>query len=285
MTMEHTADIPSIKRLERPSTGRMLAGVCAGLGRYFNLSPAVYRLGFVVLTLLGGAGILVYLAAVLVIPVEGKEDSIAAEALAERREKPWPLIGIGLVGAALAVLLTRATLWPVAGGGWFLILIIGLGVLWASRGASRGRVLVRALIGTFVALLIAIIAAVAIAISWFDVGVSDGAGDRVYAPGAVADLQRNYHLGVGQLHLDLTNVGTISEDRVVHVKVDIGELLVTLPRGLEVIVNAHAKVGNIDVLRAHDEGRNASVTTGVDGKLVIDASVGAGDIQVDRSSG
>lgn len=283
MTMEHTADIPSSKRLERPSSGRMIAGVSAGLGRYFNLSPAVYRLGFIVLTLLGGAGILVYLAAVLVIPVEGKEHSIVAEALAERREKPWPLLGIGLVGAALAVLLTRATLWPVAGGGWFLILIVGLGVLWASRGASRGRVLVRALIGTFVALLIATIAAIAIAISWFDVGLSNGVGDRVYAPGAVSALESNYHLGVGQLHLDLTNVGAISQDRVVHVKVDIGHVRITLPQGLGVIVNAHAKVGNLDVLSAHDEGRNASITAGAGGKLTIDASVGAGDIQVERS--
>src|SRR3954452_2879861 len=120
--METTMNIASTKRLERPASGRRVAGVCAGLGRYFDVSPAFYRLGFVVLTLLGGAGILVYLAAVLIIPEEGKKESIAGEALAERREKPWSLIGIGLVGAAIAILLARATLWPVAGSGWVLIL-------------------------------------------------------------------------------------------------------------------------------------------------------------------
>ena len=36
----------------------MVAGVCGGLGRYFDVNPAFYRVGFVVLALLGGAGIL-----------------------------------------------------------------------------------------------------------------------------------------------------------------------------------------------------------------------------------
>ena len=53
----------------------MLAGVSGGLARYFEIHPAVFRVGFVVLTLLGGAGILIYAAAALVMPDEGKEDS------------------------------------------------------------------------------------------------------------------------------------------------------------------------------------------------------------------
>ena len=54
----------------------MLAGVCGGLGRYFDVNPLFYRVGFVVLTLLGGAGALIYGASLLVIPVEGEQDSI-----------------------------------------------------------------------------------------------------------------------------------------------------------------------------------------------------------------
>ena len=65
---EHTLHTPMVKRLERSSSDRMIAGVSGGLGRYFDLNPGVFRLGFVVLTVLGGAGILVYLAAVLVMP-------------------------------------------------------------------------------------------------------------------------------------------------------------------------------------------------------------------------
>ena len=94
---EHTTHIPEIRRLQRSRSDRMLAGVSGGLARYFEIHPAVFRVGFVVLTLLGGAGILIYAAAALVMPDEGKEDSIATAALRNRRDRPWPLIGLGLL--------------------------------------------------------------------------------------------------------------------------------------------------------------------------------------------
>ena len=61
------------KQLRRSRSDRMVAGVSGGLGRYFDVNPVLYRVGFVVLALLGGAGILIYLAAALVIPDEGQE--------------------------------------------------------------------------------------------------------------------------------------------------------------------------------------------------------------------
>ena len=108
----HTHDIPEIRRLQRSRSDRKVAGVSGGLARYFEIHPAVFRVGFVVLTLLGGAGILIYAAAALVMPDEGKEDSIATAALRNRRDRPWPLIGLGLLAVAGAVLLSRVTLWP-----------------------------------------------------------------------------------------------------------------------------------------------------------------------------
>src|SRR3954453_9551515 len=96
--MDETTAPADLKRLDRSRDDRMVAGVCGGLARYFDITPAFYRVGFVVLTLLGGAGILIYAAAALVIPDEGEEDSIAAAALRSRRDRPWPLIGLALVG-------------------------------------------------------------------------------------------------------------------------------------------------------------------------------------------
>ena len=78
----HTTHIPEIRRLQRSRSDRKLAGVSGGLARYFEIHPAVFRVGFVVLTLLGGAGILIYAAAALVMPDEGKDDSIATAASA-----------------------------------------------------------------------------------------------------------------------------------------------------------------------------------------------------------
>src|SRR5215216_4979711 len=99
--MDETTGSEETKRLDRSRSDRMVAGVCGGLARYFDINPAFYRVGFVVLTLLGGAGILIYAAAALVIPDEGKDASVADEALRNRNDRPWPVIGLGLVGLAL----------------------------------------------------------------------------------------------------------------------------------------------------------------------------------------
>ena len=48
-------------------------------------------------------------------------------------------------------------------------------------------------------------------------------------------------------------------------------------------MNAHAKVGDVYVLSQHEDGRNASVTTRLGRRYVIDASVGAGQIDVVRA--
>src|SRR4051812_11503002 len=160
---------PQVKRLERSSSSRVVAGVSGGLGRYFDLNPAVFRLGFVVLTLLGGAGVLVYLAALLVIPVEGNEQSIASQVLAERRERPWPVVGLGLAGVALILLLSRGGI--AVGAGWIVVLIAGLAILWISR---RGMRTSRILIGVtaFLALAaVAVVTAIVVAFAWFDVSL------------------------------------------------------------------------------------------------------------------
>jgi phage shock protein C len=56
------------RRLYRSSGERVLAGICGGLGEYFALDPVWFRIGFVVLALGGGSGILIYLLMWLVIP-------------------------------------------------------------------------------------------------------------------------------------------------------------------------------------------------------------------------
>src|SRR5438045_9519877 len=94
----HTLGDGAAKRLERSRDDRMIAGVAGGLARYFDIHPAFYRVGFVVLTLLGGAGILIYAAAALVIPDAGRDDSIAAQAPRERQERPWAGARLGLAG-------------------------------------------------------------------------------------------------------------------------------------------------------------------------------------------
>jgi phage shock protein PspC (stress-responsive transcriptional regulator) len=281
---EHITHTPSTKRLERSSSSRWIAGVSGGLGRYFDLNPAFFRLGFVVLTLLGGAGILIYLAALLIIPEEGQEQSIAAAVLAGRRERPWPLVGLGLAGVALAVLFSQAM--PAAGFGWVLVLLAGLAILWSydsGRANRRSRLLLRWLAGVTVAAIVAVVVAASVAFAWFDVGLGDGVGSRVEAPTSAAELKPAYELGVGDLRVDLSRIGPVTTETHVEAKVGVGELRIIVAPDVSVTVDARAKAGEVYVLDRQDDGRNAQVSTGSGGLLVIDAKVGAGRIDVVRA--
>ena len=274
---EYILHTDTVKRLERTRTSKIVAGVSGGLGRYFDISPAVFRLGFVVLTLLGGAGILVYLAAVLVIPKEGEERSIAEDVLANRRDHPWRLIALGLVAVAILSLLARADTWPTAGAAWALIAIGGIVLLWTT--VRRRGVLIALL--TFVALVAATaVAAVATAFAWFDVSLGDGVGDHSYAPVTATAAARGYELGVGELTIDLSR---LRRPTTVRARLGIGHLRVVVPRGTPVLVKAHVKAGSIDTPARHDDGTNARVETGRRGGIVVDARVGAGAIDVERA--
>jgi phage shock protein PspC (stress-responsive transcriptional regulator) len=69
---------PDRPALRRPFQGRMLAGVAEGVARYFGVDTTLVRIGFVVLTVVGGAGVPLYLAGLLLVPDEGSDQSIAA---------------------------------------------------------------------------------------------------------------------------------------------------------------------------------------------------------------
>ncbi len=57
------------RRIYRDPDNQIVAGVCGGLGAYFNVDPLVFRILFIAITLLGGAGILIYLILWIVVPV------------------------------------------------------------------------------------------------------------------------------------------------------------------------------------------------------------------------
>lgn len=62
------------KRLYKTSEGAMIAGVCAGLAEYLGIDVTLIRLGVVILTLMGGSGLLAYIIAAIVIPDKGAID-------------------------------------------------------------------------------------------------------------------------------------------------------------------------------------------------------------------
>ncbi|HXH87370.1 MAG TPA: PspC domain-containing protein [Gaiellaceae bacterium] len=125
------------RRLVRTRDERWLAGVSAGLGRYFDVNPLVYRIAFAALAFAGGTGLVLYLAAWLVIPREEEEDSIAAEALRTHRERPWLLLGVGLLGLASVLLLSEATFRPGPGNVWLAAVLAGAALVWWHVGGRE----------------------------------------------------------------------------------------------------------------------------------------------------
>lgn len=68
------------RRLTRTRSGRMITGVCSGMASYLNVDPTIVRIVVAILTVLtSGAGILLYAAATLIVPEEGKATSIAQD--------------------------------------------------------------------------------------------------------------------------------------------------------------------------------------------------------------
>jgi phage shock protein C len=60
----------SNQKLYRNETDRMIAGVCGGLAKFFNVEATVVRLVFLLLFFLGGSGFLLYLILWIIVPQE-----------------------------------------------------------------------------------------------------------------------------------------------------------------------------------------------------------------------
>ena len=56
------------KKLYKSRTDKKLDGICGGIAKYFDIDSTVIRLAWVIFTLLGGAGLLAYIIALLVMP-------------------------------------------------------------------------------------------------------------------------------------------------------------------------------------------------------------------------
>lgn len=135
------------ERLYRSRTDRMLFGVAGGLARYLNLDSAIVRLVWVLLFLAGGAGILLYIVAAIVIPEEpeGVASSAAGPPGAGFTGGGQARTGMGNGPIILGIVLVLV-------GGWLLlerfididgrdvwpIVILALGLVLV-LGALRGR--------------------------------------------------------------------------------------------------------------------------------------------------
>lgn len=60
------------QRLQRSETNRVIAGVAGGLGEYFDVDPTLIRLIFIMLTVFGGGGVIIYIILWIMMPEAGE---------------------------------------------------------------------------------------------------------------------------------------------------------------------------------------------------------------------
>lgn len=83
-------------RLHRSAADRMCFGVCGGIAEYLGLDPALVRVAFVVATLWGGVGMLLYVVLAIILPVDDNAPALSARLILERSHV--------LAGAVLIIL-------------------------------------------------------------------------------------------------------------------------------------------------------------------------------------
>lgn len=96
------------RRLQRTHDDRILAGVSTGLGDYLEINSWWIRLAFIILTVFGGAGVLIYVAAWLVIPDEREDEAIITGWMQRLDTSDGGMIfGFVLIGAAALIVLSQ----------------------------------------------------------------------------------------------------------------------------------------------------------------------------------
>jgi len=218
--------------LTRADDGRWLGGVCAGLARQRGLPVGGLRAAFVGASLLGGLGVLVYLACWLIIPAAGE----TASARGPRGVVVLAQVGATLVG--LGTLAVAAALATVFGPGWTVLVVAGavlVGVLAAWPRVAPAWAL----------LPVAAMALPALGVAAADVRLPAQFNDVVAVPRDVAELPAGgFRTGVGSLLVDLRHT-KLPASGTVPLRIDAGlrRTVVALPhdRCVHVVVRYRAR--------------------------------------------
>ncbi|MGB5656287.1 MAG: PspC domain-containing protein [Acidimicrobiia bacterium] len=126
------------RKLRRPIQDRAFAGVAAGLGQRFDVSPAWFRVAFILLALFGGMGFFLYGLGWILIPDEGTDESIAESWVdGFDASNSAMVIGVVLIGVASVILLSSLHL--VSGKFVVAAILLTLGVLLYRGDLTRSK--------------------------------------------------------------------------------------------------------------------------------------------------
>ena len=283
---------PSVRApLRRSRTDKILGGVNGGLADYTGIDALLWRVGFVALTLAGGAGVVVYLLLWLLMPAgqpAGEDAPVSRRErapLGPRSPVPGITISVLLILLGAMAMFSNFTPWEIHPRGYFgmALLVVGLGLVAAAF--ATGRTARAGLIALGVVLSLGLAAAASE--PWEGDGVS--AGDRTFRP-ATEDAVRDVYRGdVGDLTLDLTGID-VSDDGPIRTRIQngAGDVQVIVPADADVELTVDSGLGSVDAFGEGNtdgyfpgRGAGAWVDDGVpDISLVV--HIGLGDVEVSR---
>ena len=112
-----------------------------------------------------------------------------------------------------------------------------------------------------------------------DIPFRGGVGESLERPTGVAAT--GYHWAMGTMTVDLTNADLPAS--TIEITVGLGELIVVIPRGVAVAIDADAGIGDLDVLGRQASGINPELTVSEPGATVrLVVRVGMGHVEVRR---
>ncbi len=140
------------RRLYRSRSERMVSGVCGGLAEYFNVDPTLVRLAFVLLTLANGVGVILYIIAAFIVPLNPSTTPIRGLPLEQIIPKNLATIitlaiGVIILIVGVSVLFFLTVPWNP----WFIftfignvmgplvLIIIGIVVLFVGLSSARKK--------------------------------------------------------------------------------------------------------------------------------------------------
>ena len=255
----------------------MLVGVAGGIADYLDVDPVFVRVAFVLLAILGGgAGVLLYIVAWIVMPEAALDDGTPlappppdGAAAADAGDGPAltaaapPHATSSGGGPPLGGLLLGSLL-LLAGVVWLLALIdvdvpradvllavalmvVGGALLLGSLTGRHGGLIA---LGVVLTLTLTVTASV-------NLDVDDAFGERTERPRTLAQLEDDYSHAFGELTLDLRNLQLPRGTTRVDASIAFGSLRVLVPRDVALRVESDVNFGSADVLGRESSGVGA----------------------------
>jgi predicted membrane protein len=183
--------------------------------------------------------------------------------------------------------------------------LLGFGVIWVALaavlvlvvtrvgGARRVGKVIGLMLLALVALRVLITGGVFTAVALSGVPMHRGVGDLDWSPTVASQVQRDYRLAIGNMTVDLRNVRFPAGSTSVTASVGVGHMLVEVPPGVDVGVNAHSGIGAVVYGDGQGDADVGSLGTGSPGNsgsasgphLNLTATAGVGVVQLARGQG